>query len=273
MIKDSLYVDSAREVTGGTGDANPYEAEHFTSSNAAMMYYELYLDPNPKSLSKLSNASNEMSLSTHLISNSQARDLAENGGNNAANRWARIISGKLVNPVACNVNQITVSDIHQSMTYAWNLDETNTLVPAFPWWGGTITNPYSDTADPNFLKDKHIIFSVYIFDLLGNMVASPNHNACLQKIYTIDELFKVDNGTGYNKTQSVNFGWLNARANPSGSGGSPCQVVPAWNALNNKGRLVAPGGYIVKLVINNGVDAPDVSTLKLIMTNKKRGVN
>jgi hypothetical protein len=36
--------------------------------------------------------------------------------------------------------------------------------------------------------------------------------------------------------------------------------------------LVAPGGYIVKKVINNKVNPPEESTLKLIITSRAKDV-
>jgi len=52
--------------------------------------------------------------------------------------------------------------------------------------------------------------------------------------------------------------------------GSPCGILPAWNALNNKGRLVAPGGYIIRMVVSDQISEPQIINTKLIMTRKKR---
>ena len=141
--------------------------------------------------------------------------------------------------------------------------------------------------------DLLITADATVFDLLGNVVASSATNKALRVTYTASDLkeflgmpdvpscgsidsskYDVVPGQNGEKTRlypkyplTLSLGYETmVKVKNTGK-----QVVPMWNCLNGKGRLVAPGGYIVIENINVlGKNMP-VITRKLIVTSKSRG--
>jgi hypothetical protein len=152
-----------------------------------------------------------------------------------------------------------------------------------------------------------VLFSteVSIFDLLGYLVASPSTNKGLHAEYTIGQIreylgmagiearlqtmnlteietyFSISParfGTNapdtlrplYPTTVTLGYDFLSKNCGPhSGTNGNKGMCVAAWNCLNGKGRLVAPGGYIARQFIRAGTEVTEV-TRKMVVTNRKK---
>jgi hypothetical protein len=142
---------------------------------------------------------------------------------------------------------------------------------------------------------------VNVFDLFGNLTASPASHATLKAQYTVGDIrklmgldtvlsrlntmstedisqfFRVDSvrfpAVGpdtlrprYPTVIQINYEYLRRMCGPN-SQERIC--VPAWNCLNAKGRLVAPGGYIVvQHILAGGKMA--TTNKKLIVTSGER---
>jgi hypothetical protein len=261
FMANPLIIDDAESVTDKSGrGANAYEAARFSTGRGFMMYYSLTLNRDTAlSIAMLSNQGNEMRL--NLIPQPMERQVFDadgNPGNEIRNQWTVISAGNAKgNQDVCLRAQITVSNIQNAYNFAW---DGNT--PLFPYWGITIPNCMGNDVE----TPPDILITVQIFDLLGNLVASPDKNRCLGVVITGEAAFAIGNGR---YAQSVSFDYDYLIKNKDASGGSPCGFLPAWNGLNNKGRLVAPGGYLVKMTVSSKCMEPQVSDIKLIMTNAK----
>ena len=183
-----------------------------------------------------------------------------------ANRWAYLDAEPGYAPLSCQQFNPTAADRFDGLWLRWGkqegVDGLPEAVPLFPWWGDELTNPYSDN---NLLPPPDPVISIHIFDLFGNLVADPVSNPSLSVELNADDLWLQADGT-YASTVSLDYSYLKDCHNDY----SNC--IPVWNCVNSKGRLVAPGGYIVKKVINNKVDPPEESTLKLIITSRAKDV-
>jgi len=143
-----------------------------------------------------------------------------------------------------------------------------------------------------------VISDVTIFDILGNEVATPTSHKTLHSEYTVLDIRKL---TGMDNTienidtmsaanlinyfkiseshssapdtlrprypSKINFGYdYMLKVCGPNSGESIC--MPSWNCLNSKGRLVAPGGYIISHQVRSGSKI-SVQNKKLIITSGK----
>jgi hypothetical protein len=265
--ENSTFMDMAYIVTKGIeivdkpDRGNPYEGARFNEKKQYIMCYRLHLNPDTSaSINLLSNIGNEMQLTIMAQPiDHQTKDAANVSGNGFENVWVEIRPGLATSMVACTQNQITQADIHDALRFRWLGDD-----PLFPWWGATIVN-YNATELNDSVPPLDIYITIHIFDILGNLVASPEYHPCLQLTIPGTIFRSPENDDKYLQTFSIDYPYVVQKA---GIGGFPCGIVVAWNGLNNKGRLVAPGGYIVKMIINNQILEPSESTLKLIMTNR-----
>jgi hypothetical protein len=179
-------------------------------------------------------------------------------------------------------------------------------VPLFPFFGfevnlsllgavgnGSTQNLITSTCGNYILVDydpttMFVSSEVMIFDLLGNLTASSTTNKSLKVEYSLNDVKRFLNmdsllcsavdtsryillrGQGvakdtlmprYPSTLSIGYEFMKQNKDRRG--------VPSWNCLNAKGRLVAPGGYIVSQQIT-ALGKTEKITKKLIVTSKKR---
>jgi hypothetical protein len=141
------------------------------------------------------------------------------------------------------------------MHLVWDED-----VPLFPWWGYTLVNSCRDM-DMADCPDPEI--SIYIFDLFGNLVADPqSHPNTLHRVLDAQELW----GSGQKYAEA---GLADLKlCMEGGVASNNCPLY--WNALNKKGRLVAPGGYLVKRVITDKLNPPVEVIEKLIIRSQAK---
>jgi len=135
--------------------------------------------------------------------------------------------------------------------------------------------------------------SATIYDVFGNSVASPSSNKNLRRHFKVGDLVSATNyanlGTldsatidsmyiwlravepgapdtlrpKLNSTVTIGYDYIMQHCNPNTSD-EIC--IPAWNCLNAKGRLVAPGGYIATVSIASpGNETTEIR--KLIVTS------
>jgi hypothetical protein len=134
---------------------------------------------------------------------------------------------------------------------------------------------------------------VRIYDLLGNMVVSPTTNRSLKIEFTVNGLKKLLDSTAVDTTPVTCGSNLSNYSIHEGVNNTPdtlkpmfqpiipfgyeemkrfrgtgFSVLPTWNCLNAKGRLVAPGGYIVVQTIT-ALNKREQVTRKLIVTSKR----
>jgi len=141
---------------------------------------------------------------------------------------------------------------------------------------------------------------VWIYDLFGNVVATPeSHDSALSRPYTLKEVREyleispygacgksladlkenfniikalnspIDPDTlrpRYPATLAINYDFLLKNCGPSVA---VAACIPSWNALNSKGRLVAPGGYIARQVITLPGKVEEIIR-KVIITSKAK---
>jgi hypothetical protein len=81
-----------------------------------------------------------------------------------------------------------------------------------------------------------------------------------------EEAFGTPDGT-FAETKLIGYNYL--QENVRAKGKVPCGIMLAWNCVNNKGRVVAPGGYLVRIVVDNSVNK-SVSTARLIVDNSAK---
>ncbi|MBL8028993.1 MAG: hypothetical protein JNL74_21400 [Fibrobacteres bacterium] len=173
-----------------------------------------------------------------------------------------IVSSANANMSSCRTIGITQVGMPASLSFdSYDKDGT----PKYPWWGAVLVNPLPN-APYDDVKDRKVRLTATIYDVLGNLVASPDFHKCLHVEMSWDEAFKEDGSNGYSATKLIGYTYLTR--NVYSKGITPCGVVLAWNCHNNKGRVVAPGGYLIRIVVDNSVNQT-VSTSKLIITGNK----
>jgi len=263
VCSNPRIVESIVEGSTEIGLANKAEAENFSPTNS-MMFVRVMLKDTIAAINLFGTGA-AIRL-TEFPQPSQIRDLSENGGNQRPNHWVSVESNKPVNQPVCEVAAPTLVNRNEMMTFSYSNG-----IPNFYWVGPTLTNPLQapEGKDSVLARTLKIRLSIYIFDLLGNLVASPDINKCLQAEIPYKEIFEMKQGSNtYTSTKNMDYSWLKQKTGES-SNHSPCGVLPAWNGLNNNGRLVAPGGYIVKLTVFNGLSSSTEPPMRMIVTNKK----
>jgi hypothetical protein len=148
------------------------------------------------------------------------------------------------------------------------------------WWGQELVNPFwssemggcSDSGNTaaiiTRMKETPVEVMIYIYDMFGNLVAGPEDHPSLKVARTAYELFweGEDALTGScKKTAVMDYNTLKGCSNRTNGDYSNCMLV--WNCINAKGRLVAPGGYIVRKVINTSMDPLEEEIIKVIVTS------
>jgi hypothetical protein len=150
----------------------------------------------------------------------------------------------------------------------------------------------------DYASDLLIVTSeVHIFDILGNLAAEPVSNPSLRVSYdtkTIRKLLHMDSlscNTLNAYLESGKYGLSHATLSSdpdtlvalypgrlnlgydlmkeAKDRNDTAHVVPVWNCLNYKGRLVAPGGYIASQTITAVGDKRYV-TIKFIVTSREQ---
>jgi hypothetical protein len=196
--------------------------------------------------------------------NHKVEDMHGNHAAGRVNRIAWLETHKETPDILCELTLISTSDRNDMIALRWGADPADPAqqVPLFPWWGYTIINPYSND---NTQRPPDLRIELYIFDLLGNLVADPLNNPSLGM--TVDAFLLWGNPDNtFNKTAEVGLEELQGCW---GQGETrPC-LMPYWDGLNKKGRLVAPGGYVVKRIFNDQINGPIEIMDKLIVTNTK----
>lgn len=262
MTNPAIVSDFSEITTSELGESDPRESWNYAPNNGKMMYCRIVLSDSSRSVSELSSGGIEMRLAVSAsVQGLQIFDLSMNSGNSQPNRWVPINPAKPLSEIVCRVFQRTEADIKDMPGFGW---DPVTNEPLFPFWGVVARNPYNGSDMP---AGKFFSLSIFVFDLLGNQVASPDQNPCLNVRIPYETLFATDSVTRL--TRNLDFNYLVTQAGLKGTQ-SPCGILPAWNGLNNKGRIVAPGGYIIKLVADNQMQTREESNLKLILTNKKK---
>jgi hypothetical protein len=176
---------------------------------------------------------------------------------------------------------------------AINNRDMNTVVYRFTMNGRAyVVCDYGDTSF-SFVSTE-----VTIFDVYGNLVAGPKSHDLLKADYTLKEvksymgLDSIENNLAnmtleeiaryydiklsgypnlpdtlrpiYPETFTVGYDFMIKQGGPNATSIG----VAAWNCLNAKGRLVAPGGYIAQQIIRAGSQVT-VVTRKLIITSSQ----
>jgi hypothetical protein len=200
-------------------------------------------------------------------------------GNTEVNRWEAIgfgysVEDGILKPnfpyfgFTINFDLITSSTAMNTITLSFSIGSEDYVIVDF---------------DPDY---NLVSTYVNIFDVLGNNVANSSDNSTLRMDYTITEvkqamgyediedriernelnmteildhyvLFESENQTfpdtlkpRYPATLSFDYDYLMQTCGPNSSRD---MCVPAWNCLNSKGRLVAPGGYFaIQAIITPG---------------------
>ena len=201
-------------------------------------------------------------LNSGALAGQNVSDLLGNNCTGADNRKTLLSTKEPGKNVICNLMLITYAEQNDALTLSWSSESGGTETPLFPWWGFTLVNP---TASNQTHKPPDIRVSNYIFDLLGNLVANPSSNPSLIVVLDAEKLFGNGDGT-YKKF--AEFGLKNLQVCRSqGSQLTGCGLF--WNALNRKGRLVAPGGYVVRMILSNGIDPVIDLTDKLVIGKRR----
>jgi hypothetical protein len=255
------------------------------------------------------------------------KDLNNNQACHAPNRPVRLVSDNTTEVHICELSGNTVADRFSAMNYSWSAspdpEDKGALVPDFPYFGFTVNLQYvSQRTKQNTVIVKNVTIGsssksyvivdydttnafasaeISIFDILGNLVASPATNEGLKSEYTIreiraytgiDDIIKsLDTMTMtdvkshftvyiapdpsepdtlrpiYPATVNVSYDFLKTMCGPQSGSDKVC--VPAWNCLNSKGRLVAPGGYIALQYIRTG-NVVSEEIKKIIVISKSR---
>jgi hypothetical protein len=246
--------------------------------------------------------------------NRQLLDYAGNSGSGGENRKARLENDDS-QPVLCNVSGPTIVNRYDALNYSWTTiteDGKPVDVPLFSYFGFDVKLDIS--ASINTLQNMVLINNcgnyeywdypandillhadVAIFDLLGNLVASPSANKSLRIDYTASDIKRIFGmPLGVPQCGAIDTSKYDILQKPGGAKpdllipkypsvlsfgykvlldnkNSSTPVVPMWNCLNAKGRLVAPSGYIViQSITVLGQPMPNV-TRKLVVTSKKKG--
>jgi hypothetical protein len=223
--------------------------------------YSFELEPDSASLF-MENAS-AVRLNVSGISNHMPRDAFGNHVNGRPNREVALTHGQGSPDVVCDLTMTSTADVWSAFNLAWSWVTTpeggSENVPLFPWWGITLVNPCRGIPIEQCPDGSH---QIYIWDVLGNVVADPETNASLKVILKADVLWA-------DGKKSITIGLEELRDYLINNNSSA--VYPLfWNGLNNRGRRVAPGGYIIKRTIFDGVNKPVVVHEKLIFKNPKR---
>ncbi|MFH0921095.1 MAG: vWA domain-containing protein [Fibrobacterota bacterium] len=266
--------------------------------------------------------------------NLEFTDMAGNKACGAANRPLVLTNDNSVAVHICDVSGNTVVSRYESAQFSWSPStdgSTSKPKPDFPYFGFTVNLSWlMDSKERNtVLNDSvfiggnrfvlcdfnpavpFIVTEVTIFDLLGNLVATPATNKSLKASFTVDDIRKYKNSaadTGYQNltvidtnfsgmtlndikryytisehrtgthdpdtlrpiyppTLTLGYDYLYEKSAANLAGMETRDIpVPAWNCLNSKGRLVAPGGYLVQQYIRTGGTNTEVSR-KLIVTS------
>jgi hypothetical protein len=244
----------------------------------------------------------------------QITDAAGNSGCEGVNVSAVLENDLTVNAI-CNVSGRTMVDRYEAFNFGWSIsNEAGSVgepVPDFAYFGfevnlsllNTAGGPLADnlratSCGPYIVVDydPNTVFvssEVRIYDLLGNLVASPVTNKALKVAYYVADVKKFlgmdtllncgsidpskfdvipgQNGAPdklmmrYPSTLALGYEFMRAAHDRN----EPNQVVPSWNCLNSKGRLVAPGGYIVSQTIT-ALNNPEKVTKKIVVTSKRK---
>ncbi|OGJ92889.1 MAG: hypothetical protein A2248_08460 [Candidatus Raymondbacteria bacterium RIFOXYA2_FULL_49_16] len=238
--------------------------------------------------------------------NTQFADATGNRGCVSANRKAVLVSDGQTDAYVCSLIGTTIISRYDAMTFAWGGSTeggTPQAVPLFHFFGFTVNmlqivadNPRTFVIiDDAVISGRHFVVCdfdtttplietmVKIYDVYGNLVASPATNAALSASFTVGSLREfmgfgaIENDLAtltisdieksysiteavspsdpdtlrpiYPTTLSLGYDYLSGRCGPS-TGRDLC--MPAWNCLNAKGRLVAPGGYVGAQDIRTG---------------------
>jgi hypothetical protein len=255
-----------------------------------------------------------------LSSNVEFLDVWGHSGTVSLNRPVTLENDLNINPI-CKLEGNTLVDRYAAMHFSWSPspdpEDNNALVPDYPFFGfeinlnvmatsgGTSEMEYQRElrcgsevyAVVDYASDKVFVSTeVQIFDLLGNLVATPAQNKSLKIEYTAEDIKKflkmedidcnklndyvknnkyfVVDGEGsdpdtlvpiYGSTITIGYEVMKEAHDNQEQG----QVVPAWNCVNIKGRLVAPGGYIARQTITAQGDVEEVIK-KFIVTSRER---
>jgi hypothetical protein len=292
-----------------------------------MIIYEATINPDSNSKFIPNSTEIRFAVDSNIL---DIRDLNDNLACGDANKPVRLLSDNTAAVHICNLSGISMVDRFAAMNYTWSKSpdpkDKGELVPDFPYFGFTVNLQYvsqrtkqntvikSDVTVGGSTKLYVIVdydtthafacTEVSIFDVLGNLVASPGTNDGLKSEYTILEIreytgiedlinsldtmslidvkkhftiYEADQPGEpdtlrpiYPATISIGYDFLKTLCGPQSGNDKVC--IPAWNCLNSKGRLVAPGGYIARQYIKTG-NVVSEEIKKLIVTSNSRKEN
>jgi hypothetical protein len=263
-VLDSSFLANERIVAGfdaRTDVGLSHRLEGGASSSGSLVYIRLTHTDSVIALRYLSGSGALLRFAQS--SNGLFKDKGlELDGSLAPSVDVKISSVSDVSVSACRAIGPTRADLPAAMN--WRNIDPETKAPAYPWWGAVLVNPLPNATSSD-VADRKVRLTITIYDVIGNLVASPDFQKCLSLELDWEKAF--GDGTGnYSETKLLGFNYL--VDNVINRNITPCGVMLAWNCVNNKGRVVSPGGYLVRMLVDNSVNQT-VSTAKLIIGNGK----
>jgi hypothetical protein len=279
-------------LRGEKGDQIENEGEAWNLGGSSTMSYRLEIKP--ESVAVFIPGMTQVRFTSDPAI-PEFKDLTGNSGCASAVKPATLLEDKDRAPAICTINGNTNVYRDQAAGFTWTQTDSGPI-PNFHFFGFTVnlqtlignlprnviqTNPVSVGGKSYIVCDFDstivlIDSRVNIYDLLGNLTASPASHASLQETYTgadIRKFLGVDvSASGllkltpeeivqyysispalnpadpdtlrpiYPPSFTIGYRFMLQNCGPSTASGKMC--VPAWNCLNAKGRLVAPGGYV-----------------------------